>query len=226
MYSSIKEHNRRTFPFVKICGITSKEAAIATRYAPADFVGFVFTHRSSRAISLALAKSLKNYLHPKTLVVALIVDANNALLRKIANVLRPDYFQLHGTETPERVAHIRTTFGISIIKGFSASTPDHMYLARKYHHADIMLFDSHQQGGSGMFKKRPFLRFWRQPPYLIAGGLQQNNVLSTLRWSRAQGVDVSSGVEGMSGRKVSAKIKNFINIAKYSQQGNHDHRHE
>src|SRR5262249_19882598 len=99
-------------PGVKICGLTTVEAIKAAE--DADFIGFIFYPPSPRYVTPAKASKLAVNARPS--VVAVTVDPDDELLQEIATILNPNYFQLHGDETPERAREIRNRFGISVIK--------------------------------------------------------------------------------------------------------------
>ena len=91
---------------VKICGLSTGETMQAALDAGADMVGLVFYSKSPRNVSLEQAAALASQARGRAQVVALVVDADDALLKSIVNAVRPDYLQAHGSETPERVAEI------------------------------------------------------------------------------------------------------------------------
>src|SRR5918998_737222 len=103
-------------PIVKICGINSFEALDAAFDAGADMVGLVRFERSPRHLGLEEGRALSARARGKALRVALVVDADDAALAETVEALDPDLLQLHGAETPERVAAIRARFGRPVMK--------------------------------------------------------------------------------------------------------------
>ena len=128
---------------VKICGLTSSEAIDAAVEAGADMVGFVFFPPSPRSLTIEAAAALAKRVPDRVNRVALSVDADNALLAAIAMEVRPDMMQLHGQETPERVAEVRQLWQLPVIKAVAISgladvDRAHDYLAV----ADWLMFDA------------------------------------------------------------------------------------
>ncbi|TMJ02231.1 MAG: phosphoribosylanthranilate isomerase, partial [Alphaproteobacteria bacterium] len=154
--------------------------------------------------------------------VALTVNADDALLENIVAALKPDMLQLHGHETPERVAAVRERFGLPVMKVLAIETKSDLAAVPNYTNvADRLLFDARppcgatRPGGLG----KPF--DWHllenlnlSIPFMLSGGLHAGNVAEALRFTRAPGVDVSSGVESAPGVKDPDKIRAFIRAAR------------
>src|SRR5882724_8717918 len=107
---------------VKICGLSTPETLDVALDAGADMVGFVFFPPSPRNISLETARALGLRVEDRAKKVALVVDADDALLEQIVAALKPDILQLHGHETPQRVAAIRESFGLPVMKVLAIET--------------------------------------------------------------------------------------------------------
>src|SRR5215218_377611 len=103
-------------PLVKICGLNSVEALDAALGAGADLIGFVRYPRSPRHLGLDEAGTLSGRAKGKASRVALTVDASDEELSNIVAAIDPDVLQLHGDETPARVAAIRARFGRPVMK--------------------------------------------------------------------------------------------------------------
>jgi len=154
--------------------------------------------------------------------IALMVDADDDAIAAIVDALRPDMLQLHGSEAPERVAAIRATFGLPLIKAVGISDSDDIKAARSYESvADWLLLDAKPPkgadlpGGNGVrFDWNLLAGLDLAKPFMVSGGLDPANVAEALRVSNAQGVDVSSGVESTPGVKDPARIKAFIEAAR------------
>ena len=101
---------------VKICGLNSLAAAEAALGAGAEFGGLVFFAGSPRNLNLDEGAQLAERLRGRLKRVALVVDESDARLEAIAARVKPDFFQLHGKETPQRAADIRARFGVPLIK--------------------------------------------------------------------------------------------------------------
>jgi phosphoribosylanthranilate isomerase len=212
---------------VKICGLNTPETLDTALEAGADLVGFVFFPPSPRHIGLELARVLGSRVIGRAKKVALTVDANDDTLFDIIAALKPDLVQLHGTETPERVATVRSRFNLPIIKALPIAerrdlSPIHGYAKV----ADQLLFDARapkgatRPGGLGKpFDWHLLNNVHTGVPYMLSGGLDADNLHEALRITHAHGVDVSSGVERSPGRKDPEKIKSFIHAARAAAAG-------
>ena len=128
---------------VKICGLSSPETLLAAIESGADMAGFVFFEKSPRHIDLETARTLGLVAQGRISKVALAVDADDATLQDIIEALAPDYLQLHGSETPARVAEVKARFGLPVIKAAGVATPGDVGAARAYEDvADVILFDA------------------------------------------------------------------------------------
>ena len=133
---------------VKICGVNSPEALAAALHAGADMVGLVFYEPSPRFVGLDTARQFARHCRDRAEVVALTVDAPDATLEAILQRVGPDYFQLHGSESPERVAEIQEKYGVSVIKAIGVSEAADLALADAYAEADGLLIDAKPPRGA------------------------------------------------------------------------------
>jgi phosphoribosylanthranilate isomerase len=207
---------------VKICGLTTVPALDAALDAGADFVGFVFFPPSPRHLELAAAGDLGRRVAGRAGKVALTVDADDDLIATISAALDPDLLQLHGRESPARVAAIKARFGRPVMKVISVAGPGDLAAIPAYADvADRLLFDARapreatRPGGLG----RPFdwhllERLDVAVPFMLSGGLDAGNVATALAVTAAPGVDVSSGVEAAPGVKDPERIRAFIRAAR------------
>ena len=201
---------------VKICGINSVEAADAAVRAGADFAGLVFYRKSPRNLTLDQARSLAARMRGRTRLAALFVDASDEEIGAAVKAAEPDFVQLHGRETPARTADIRARFGVPVIKAFAVAEAPDLAGAANYD-AEMLLFDAKGEspGGTGaafdwqLLRGRNFSR-----PWLLAGGLNAENVARAIEVSGAPGVDVSSGVETAPGVKSPELIVEFAKEAR------------
>ena len=204
---------------VKICGLSTPETMQAALDFGADMVGLVFYPRSPRNVSLEQAAPLAAQARGKAKIVALVVDADDGLLKSIANAARPDYLQLHGSETPERVAEITKLFGVPVIKVIKVKEASDVASAQSYKHvAELILFEAKAPedllpGGNGHSFDWNLLK-GKDGQFMLAGGLTADNVAEAIRLTRAPIVDVSSGVENLPGKKDISLIRKFIEQAK------------
>jgi len=207
---------------VKICGINSQSAADAAIRAGADFGGLVFFAKSPRHLTLDQAAPLAVRMKDRLRLTALVVDESDDVLAAIAARIRPDFFQLHGNEPPQRVAEIVARFGIPAIKALPVAEPGDLAKAVAYEPmAEMLLFDAApaadaiRPGGHGASFDWRMLKDVRiNRPWFLAGGLTQDNVARAIEVSGASYVDVSSGVESAPGVKSDTRIAEFVAAAK------------
>jgi phosphoribosylanthranilate isomerase len=210
---------------VKICGINSVESADAAVRAGADFAGLVFFPASPRNLRADQAAALSARLRGRARIAALLVDASDETIAAAIAAAQPDFLQLHGRETPARVAEIRGLFGKPVIKAMAVAEASDLANASAYEPvADMLLFDAKapanaaRPGGHGaafdwqLLRGRSFSR-----PWLLGGGLHAQNVARAIEVSQAQSVDVSSGVESAPGVKSAEMIVIFVAAAKAAQ---------
>jgi phosphoribosylanthranilate isomerase len=210
----------------KICGINSRDALAAALDGGADYIGLVFFAPSPRHLEIAAARSLAEQARGKAKVVALTVDADDAVLEKIAHDVAPDFLQLHGRETPDRVAEVKAKFGRRVIKAIPVRTSDDVAVAKTYARAaDLILFDAKapegatRPGGHGrVFDWAILDGIAHDMPFMLSGGLTPDNVEAAIRATRPQSVDVSSGVETAPGVKDAALIRRFLQAVKTANQ--------
>lgn len=207
---------------VKICGLSTEETLDAALDAGADMIGLVFFPKSPRFLQPARAAVLASRARGRAEVVALVVDMDDAGLATVAETVRPDWIQMHGRETPERVAAIGKRHGVKTMKAIHVSDAADLAAADAYRGvADRLLLDAKPPkgavlpGGNGAAFDWTILRgFAPGLPWMLSGGLDAANVGTALSVSRAPGVDVSSGVETAPGKKDPALIRTFILAAR------------
>jgi phosphoribosylanthranilate isomerase len=148
----------------------------------------------------------------------LLVDAPDAMIADVIAALQPDFLQLHGHETPERVGEIKQRFGVPLIKAVGIAGQDDLIQARAYESVvDWMLYDAKPPkqavlpGGNGVSFDWTLLKeAGKQHHFMLSGGLDADNVANALAITGAAGVDVSSGVESAPGIKDTKRIKAFM----------------
>ena len=204
---------------VKICGLSTAETMQAALDFGADMVGLVFYPKSPRNVSLEQAAPLAAQARGKAKIVALVVDADDTLLKSIVNAVRPNYLQLHGAETPGRVAEITKLFNVPAIKAIKVKEAGDVAKANAFKDvADLILFDAKAPeellpGGNGLSFDWNLLK-GKDGLFMLSGGLNPHNVAEAIRLTRAPIVDVSSGVESLPGKKDISLIRKFIERAK------------
>jgi phosphoribosylanthranilate isomerase len=213
---------------VKICGLTGREAAEAALAAGADFGGLVFFPPSPRHVSLEQARQLAALLRGRARIVTLMVDPADSTVEEIVAAISPDLIQLHGKETPARVAEIAGRTKRPVIKAFAIADSSDLARVHAYEDvADYFLFDAKadasatRPGGLGaafdwqVLAGRIFKRPWG-----LAGGLTPENIARAIRIAGPDFVDASSGVEDAPGKKSAEKIAAFVRAARNARYTN------
>lgn len=208
----------QTMTGAKICGLTTPETLDAALDGGAAFVGLVSFPKSPRHLTLEAAAPLAVRARGKARVVVVTVDPDDTLLADIGRVVRPDFIQLHGHETPDRAEAVRRLTAAGIIKALPISGPeDFAAVADWKAAADHLMFDARPPkdaalpGGVGAAFDWSLMtgrRFDR--PWFLAGGLGPENVAEAVRITGAPLVDVSSGVESAPGVKDAGRIAAFL----------------
>ena len=210
---------------VKICGLKTPEALDTALAAGADMVGFVFFPPSPRNLGIEAARALGARVNGRAKKVALSVDAIDAELERVVEALRPDMLQLHGKETPERVASVRSRFRLPVMKALPIEQKSDLAPIRVYEKVvDWLLFDARapreatRPGGLGKtFDWRLLENLHLAVPFMLSGGLDADNVGEAVAITSAAAVDVSSGVERAPGEKDPEKILAFVRAARVAE---------
>lgn len=205
-------------PAVKICGLTRAEDVETAIGYGASYLGFIVEAASPRRLSVEVAARLASPAVGLIPRVAVTVNADDDLLRRIMFMMAPDYIQCHGEETPARVAEVAQKFHVKTIKAVPVAADADMIQAETYSGvADIILYDAKPpkgamvRGGHGLRFDWDILRHAPRPKtWALAGGLTPNNAAEAARVTKAPILDVSSGVEVAAGVKSEAKIKAFM----------------
>lgn len=206
---------------VKICGLTRPETVSAAVEAGAAYVGFVFFPKSPRHVDIEAARDLAVNVPMGVAKVALIVDADDAATDAILDRVPIDMLQLHGSETPERVADLRRRTGLPVMKAIGISeAADVEKIDRFSGVADQILVDAKPPAGGDLPGGNGLSFDWRlvanrrwAVPWMLAGGLTPENVAEAIALTGARQVDVSSGVERAPGVKDEALIRAFLKSA-------------
>lgn len=207
---------------VKICGVTTPEAVEAAAANGAQMVGFVFVSKSPRAVPLPIAAQLAAQVPTGVRSVGLFVDPSDEELEAVLGRVPLGMLQLHGSESPARVAAIRSKFPLPVIKAVGISKTEDVAAANDYAPlVDHFLFDAKPPpnvaalpGGNGLaFDWRVLQDAKVAKPWLLAGGLTPANVVQAIAESGAKAVDVSSGVETRPGVKDPGLIQSFLRAA-------------
>ncbi len=206
----------------KICGIRNDAAARAAVEGGAAFIGFIFYPPSPRSVTPEVAARIAAGLPSGLGKVAVTVDADDAALGAILKAYDFDLLQLHGKESPARVAEVRERFGRPVMKAIPVAGAEDLGRVRDYLPVvDRLLFDAKPPkdmkgalpGGNALSFDWTLLagKDWPKP-WFLSGGLDAGNLAEALRVTRAPAVDVSSGVEDKPGRKNPDKIAAFLQV--------------
>ena len=203
---------------VKICGLKDPDLVAFAAREGADWIGFMFP-ASPRQVTLAAAETLLLSVG-KAVPVAVLLDAPDAEVRAVAALGFP-VLQLHGSETPERVAEIKAMTGAEVWKVLGVRAAEDLDRAADYAAADRLLLDAKppegadRAGGHGTVFDWSLLKDWAAPkPWILAGGLTPGNVAAAIGQTAAPAVDVSSGVERIRGLKDRELVRAFLRAAK------------
>lgn len=203
---------------IKLCGFTREEDVRAAVRGGADALGMVFYAKSQRSVSVAQARQLREAVPAFVKVVALFVNPEPELVQEVIDTVSPDMLQFHGDESPEDCERYHKPY----MKAFRVGGPgmdtraDVLEECRRFSSADVWLFDSYSAayGGSGesfdLSLLGDVLRAQDARPWVLAGGLNSENVAEYIRKLRPFAVDVSSGIEEAPGIKSAEKMAMFF----------------
>ncbi|CUH75140.1 phosphoribosylanthranilate isomerase [Tropicibacter naphthalenivorans] len=207
---------------VKICGLTRAADVEAVAEAGASYAGFVFFPKSPRNVSVAQARELAVLAPVGLAKVGLVVNPTDALLDEILAEVPLDIIQLHGAESPERVAEVRARYGLPVMKAVGVAEEADLAKVASYQGvADQILIDAKPPkeadlpGGNGLafdWRLVAGRRFGK--PWMLAGGLTPENVGTAVAMTGVRQVDVSSGVESAPGVKDAGTIRAFVEAAR------------
>lgn len=202
---------------VKVCGIKTPDLLEVTVQAGADMIGFVHFAKSPRHVSIDELSELISQTRGRAQSVVLLVNPDNSLIAEVS-AFGPDYIQLHGTESAERVQDIRSLGGIPIIKALPIGSAEDVAKVAAYEEvADIVLLDakppkdSTRPGGLGeVFDWSLLKALDPNLEFMLSGGLSPNNVADAVRQTVPFAVDASSGMERAPGVKDPQMIQDFV----------------
>ena len=204
----------------KICGLNDPVAVRAAVDGGAAFIGLVFYPPSPRAVTPDQAAELAAWAPARVGKVGLFVDADDDAIDAVLATTTLDMLQLHGGESPERVAELRKRTGLKVMKVIKVAGPADLEEAPAwYAAADWLMFDARPPkdmknalpGGNALAFDWLLLKDREFPlPWMLAGGLNADNIAEAVRLSGARYVDISSGVEDKPGVKNPDKIRQFL----------------
>ncbi len=201
---------------IKVCGINDEISMNTALKCKVDYVGLVFYPNSPRNISINLSRELIKSRNETTKIVALTVDPNDDFLNEIKKIINPDYIQLHGNENSRRCLDIKHKINIPLIKGINVSNKIDLLRKNKEFEdiCDILLLDAPSEdlpGGNGKKFDWDILRdFKSKKKWMLAGGLNIENIENAIDITKAPAIDISSGLEIRKGLKDPELIKDFV----------------
>ncbi|WP_374382526.1 phosphoribosylanthranilate isomerase [Dongia sp.] len=203
---------------VKICGVKTKQALTAAARSGAAYIGFNFYRPSPRYVTPEQAAVLARHMPPGTKAVAVTADADDTLFEEIIRHFRPDFIQLHGSESPQRAAELRAKWKIQIIRAVPIDSAASLEAVKTHEEtADYFLFDAAPPKGAILPGGNAARFDWKllqgqsfPKPWFLSGGLRADNVREAIALSGAMRVDLSSGVERSPGEKDPALIDELL----------------
>ena len=205
---------------IKFCGFTNYNSVKFAINLGVEFVGFVFHDSSPRNISFSNSKKISHNLSSlpqKFHKVAVFCDADDFKIENIINSLSPDFLQLHGNESQERISEIKKKFSVKIIKSFRIQDQiPYQEISKIKNIVDYFLFDSFSPksfGGTGLTFNWNLLKTQNlEKDWFLSGGLNIHNIIQAIKVSSAKFIDISSAIEETKGIKSEKLMKNFISL--------------
>ena len=201
---------------IKICGLSTAETIDAALNGGASHVGFIHFEKSPRHVAVPKLAEIAPRVPSSVKRVGVVVDQDDSVIDALVAAGGLNVLQLHGKETPERVAAIKAHTGLEVWKVLSVKTAADLAPGPGYAGAaDFLLYDAKTPdgalpGGMGMRFDWTLLAGHRAPmPWGLSGGLDADNVAEAIRMTGAPLIDVSSGVESAPGVKDVDKIAAF-----------------
>ena len=201
---------------IKICGINNEICMAAALACKVEYVGLVFYEKSPRNVAINTSSKLLQERNQHTKIVALTVNATDDFLNEIIDNVKPDFLQLHGNENPNRCSEIKDKFKLPIIKGIGIKNKTGLIKSNRQFEdiCDILLFDApstNLPGGNGeKFNWRILREFKCKKKWMLAGGLNINNISEAINITKPPAIDISSGLETKKGFKNAKLIKDFV----------------
>jgi phosphoribosylanthranilate isomerase len=201
---------------IKVCGVNDEVSMNTALKCKVDYIGLVFYPNSPRNVSINFSRELLKSRNKTTKIVALTVDPNDDFLNEIKKIVNPDYIQLHGKESANRCFAIKNQLNIPLIKGMNVKNKvDLLKTSKKFEDiCDILLLDAPSEalpGGNGKKFDWDILKdFKSKKKWMLAGGLNIENIENAIYITKAPAIDISSGLEIRKGIKDTKLIEDFV----------------
>ena len=199
---------------IKVCGITNQDEAEGAVTAGVDALGFVFS-KSPRQVLAKKVATIIQRLPPFITAVGVFVNEDRDRVLETAAIAGITTLQFHGDEPPHYLDYFRGHFGFQVIKAIRIESTQYLKYAKKYKPSAFLLFDAYSPRAYGGLGEPFDWNIIRENspsyPFILAGGLNSQNIKRALDMIKPYGVDVSSGVE-TDGGKDTGKIKELVQI--------------
>jgi phosphoribosylanthranilate isomerase len=195
--------------WVKICGLTTRDAVEAAVAAGADAIGFVFAP-SRRQVTAAQATQLAHGVPRRIPRVAVMLHPTQSQLDEVWSTFRPDVLQTDAGD----LQTLRVPLGLGVMPVVRGGGG--VALQPKYQR---ILFEGPVSGVGSTSDWNGAAQLARSTQLVLAGGLNATNVADAIAVVRPYGVDVSSGVEASPGVKDPARIHEFVQRARAAADG-------
>ena len=195
---------------VKFCGLRRIEDIEAVNSIKPDLAGFILVPGRRRYISPDKVCELRQHLDKDIKVVGVFVDEDIETVKGLLSDGIIDIAQLHGSESEGYIRELKGSAGAYVIKAFGILSEEDIALAESSS-ADMVILDS-PGGGTGDIFNWSLLKKIKRP-YILAGGLNVDNISEAVRTLDPYGVDVSSGIE-TDGSKDKAKMEAFMRLVR------------
>lgn len=197
---------------VKLCGFKEEKTLQAAIKEKCDFIGFIFHKKSPRFITVDDAAKLAKIVPASIAKVAVVVDADVDFLTEISQKFSPEFFQFHGSESPEFLREVRKKFPqIKIIKAFKISEKKDLDKISAFNEvADLFLLDGKNAGSGEKFDWEILQGFSPHKNWFLSGGLNARNICDAIKITGTKMIDISSGIEEIRGQKSPQLIAEFM----------------
>ncbi|CDZ79123.1 N-(5'-phosphoribosyl)anthranilate isomerase [Legionella massiliensis] len=193
-----------------MCGMMREEDIAHAATLGVDAIGLIFSPKSPRFVSITQAKKLLRKLPLFVDVVAVLDNPSSLLVDEIISELPIVWLQFHGDESPEFCQQFKKPF----IKAMQVDTAAAIYkCCEAYHQASAILLDTPSatsRGGTGQTFDWGLIPNNLDKPFILAGGLNADNVSAAVQRCSPYAVDVSSGIEESHGVKDHEKMNQFV----------------